>query len=85
VHPTSEGITRAESDHWGGDWVEEAFRKFGITVVPSAKPKSDLYRELLSMLNAHRCRCWIIFEPNAIIRPGRGVTIRLEDGIARTL
>ena len=49
------GITRAESDHWGGDWVAGSFRKFGVTVVPSAKPKSDLYREVLPMLNAHRC------------------------------
>jgi hypothetical protein len=48
-------IIKAESDKWGGDWVGEAFRKQGITVVPSALPKSDMYRELLPMLNAHRC------------------------------
>jgi hypothetical protein len=51
----SYGITRAESDRWGGDWVGEAFRKHGITVEPCAKPKSDLYREVLPLLNAHRC------------------------------
>ena len=49
------GVTRAESDHWGGDWPIEAFRKHSITVAPSAKPKSDLYRELLPALNANRC------------------------------
>ena len=49
------GIHKAESDKWGGDWVGEAFRKQGITVTPSAAPKSDIYRELLPMLNAHRC------------------------------
>ena len=27
------GIKTAESDRWGGDWVGEAFRKRGITVV----------------------------------------------------
>jgi hypothetical protein len=48
-------IIKAESDKWGGDWVGEAFRKQGITVVPSALPKSDMYRELLPLLNAHRC------------------------------
>ena len=48
-------ITKAESDKWGGDWVGEAFRKQKIMVVPSALPKSDIYRELLPMLNAHRC------------------------------
>ncbi len=49
------GITKAEADRWGGDWVGEAFRNQGIKVVPTAKPKADIYRELLPMLNAHRC------------------------------
>jgi hypothetical protein len=48
-------IARAESDKWGGDWVGEAFRKNGITVAPSAKPKSELYGETLPLLNAGRC------------------------------
>jgi hypothetical protein len=48
-------VTRAESDRWGGDWVAESFRKAGITVAPSARPKSDLYVEILPMLNATRC------------------------------
>jgi hypothetical protein len=50
----SYGVTKAESDKWGGDWVGEAFRKQNITVVPCAKPKTDIYRELLPLLNAHR-------------------------------
>lgn len=49
------GLHKAESDKWGGDWVGEAFRKQGVTVTPSAAPKNDIYRELLPMLNAHRC------------------------------
>ena len=48
-------VTRAESDKWGGDWVGEAFRKNGITVEASAKPKSEIYTEVLPMLNAGRC------------------------------
>jgi hypothetical protein len=48
-------VMQAESDRWGGDWVGEAFRKQNIRVVPSAKPKADLYREALPLLNAHRC------------------------------
>ena len=43
------------SDKWGGDWVGEAFRKYNITVEPHAEPKSDIYRELLPLLNARRC------------------------------
>jgi hypothetical protein len=48
-------VSRAEADKWGGDWVGEAFRKHGITVAPSAKPKSEIYVETLPMLNATRC------------------------------
>jgi hypothetical protein len=48
-------ISRATSDKWGGDWVPEAFRKYNITVEPHAEPKSDIYRELLPLLNARRC------------------------------
>jgi hypothetical protein len=32
----------------------ERFRARGITYVPAEKPKSDLYRDLLPILNAHR-------------------------------
>jgi hypothetical protein len=51
----SYGVSRATSDKWGGDWVLEAFRKFNINVEPHAEPKSDIYRELLPLLNARRC------------------------------
>lgn len=51
----SYGVFKAESDKWGGDWVGEAFRKQGITVEPCAKPKSDIYKEVLPLLNAHKC------------------------------
>ncbi len=51
----SYGVTRAESDKWGGAWVTEAFKKHNITVTPTAMPKSDIYREVLPLLNGHRC------------------------------
>jgi len=49
------GISRADADKWGGDWVGEAFRKRSITVAPSARPKSEIYVELQPLLNGHRC------------------------------
>jgi hypothetical protein len=49
----SYALSKAEADKWG--WVGEAFRKRMITVTPSARPKSEIYTELLPMLNAHRC------------------------------
>jgi hypothetical protein len=51
----SYGVREAEADKWGGDWVIEGFRKHGVTIKPSAKPKSDIYRELLPLLNARKC------------------------------
>ena len=48
-------VRSAQSDKWGGDWPIEAFAQHKITVTPSAKPKSDLYREALPMLNQNAC------------------------------
>jgi hypothetical protein len=51
----SYGIHRCESDKWGGDWVGEAFRKQNITVVPCAKPKSQIYIDVLPMIMSRKC------------------------------
>jgi hypothetical protein len=51
---TTYGIGRATSDKWGGQFPIEHMAKLGITVEPSAKPKSDLYRELLPLVNSRR-------------------------------
>ena len=50
------GISRAQSDKYAGDWPLQAFAKNGIRLEPSAKPKSDLYLELLPLLNGGRCQ-----------------------------
>jgi hypothetical protein len=47
-------LTRAISDKWGGQFPIEQMKKHGIFVEPSAKPKSDLYIELLPLLNSGR-------------------------------
>lgn len=48
------GVTRVTSDRFGGAWVSEAFRKHGVAVEPAALTKSDLYRELLPLINSGR-------------------------------
>jgi hypothetical protein len=48
------GIERATSDKWAGQFPIEGMSKHGIRVEPSAKPKSDLYREVLPLLNSQR-------------------------------
>jgi hypothetical protein len=50
----SYGITEVRGDRYGGEWPAERFRVHGITYVPAERPKSDLYRDLLPALNAHR-------------------------------
>jgi len=50
------GVSQVQGDRYGGEWPVEVFRKAGITYEASAKPKSDLYREMLPILNACRCR-----------------------------
>lgn len=57
-------IHSGEADHWGGDWVAQAFRKHNVTIMQCAKPKSQIYLELLPMINARRCG--LLDHPRAI-------------------
>ena len=50
----SYGITRVQGDRYGGEWPVERFRAHGVEYEASEKPKSDLYRELLPLLNSAR-------------------------------
>lgn len=47
-------VTRVTGDRWGGDFVQEQFRKRGIAYQPSEKTKSELYAELLPLINSQR-------------------------------
>jgi hypothetical protein len=49
-------ISRAQSDKYAGDWPLQAFAKHNIRLEPSAEPKSNLYLELLPLLNGGRCQ-----------------------------
>lgn len=46
------GIRSVQGDRYAGEWPREQFQKQGITYMASAKPKSDLYRDLLPKLNS---------------------------------
>jgi hypothetical protein len=48
-------INEVTGDRYGGEWCREPFRKQGIKYLLSEKPKSDLYRDLLPMLNSGQC------------------------------
>ena len=44
--------TTVYGDRYGGEWPREQFRKHGVNYEPSDKSKSDLYRDLLPLLNS---------------------------------
>ena len=41
-------------DRYAGEWPRERFREHGITYEPAAKPKSDLYRDMLPVINSRK-------------------------------
>jgi len=45
-------ISKVEGDKYSGEWVTQAFRDFGVTYNPTAKPKSELYLTLEPMVLA---------------------------------
>ena len=48
------GITRVIGDKYAGEWPRARFAEHGIAFEQSARPKSDLYCDLLPLLNAKR-------------------------------
>ena len=47
-------ITKVLGDHYGGEFVKKPFRKHGIRYEVTKQPKSDLFRDLLPLLNSGR-------------------------------
>jgi hypothetical protein len=47
-------LTRVCGDRYAGEWAREPFRKRGIAYEPSEKPKSDIYRDMLPLLNSRK-------------------------------
>jgi hypothetical protein len=47
-------ISKVTGDRYAGEWPREQFRKCGIQYELSSKPTSDLYRDLLPLLNSRR-------------------------------
>jgi hypothetical protein len=48
------GITQVVGDRYAGEFARELFAKHGIRYEPSARTKSELYRELVAPINAGR-------------------------------
>jgi hypothetical protein len=50
----SYGIAKVVGDRYAGEWPRERFLVHGVLYEPAAKPKSDLYRDLLPALNSRK-------------------------------
>ncbi len=48
----SYGISTVIGDHYAGEWPRERFSTYGITYRPAKKSRSDIYLEMLPMLNS---------------------------------
>ncbi len=51
----SYGLSKVYGDRYGGEFCRELFRKFGITYEPSDLSKSEIYRDLLPIINSKVC------------------------------
>jgi hypothetical protein len=50
----SYGLREVEGDRYAGEWPAERFRMHQIEYRPAEKPKSDLYKNFLPILNSRR-------------------------------
>jgi hypothetical protein len=53
---TSYGIGTVSGDRYAGEWPREQFSKRNITYRPSERVKSDIYRDMLPILNSRKCQ-----------------------------
>jgi len=58
------GVSKVVGDRYAGEWPREQFSKCGITYDASARPKSDLYRDALPLLNS--CRLDLLDNPKMV-------------------
>lgn len=48
------GVSKVLGDRFAGEWVREPLRKHGVSYDASAKPKSDLFRDALPLINSRK-------------------------------
>ena len=67
------GVAKITGDKYAGEWPRARFAEHGIEFEQSARPKSDLYRDLLPLAQrpSHRAA-----RPAALVRPACGLERR---------
>ena len=53
---TDYGVSAVTGDRYAGEWPREQFRKHGVEYQLSDRPRSDLYRDLLPILNSRQAK-----------------------------
>jgi hypothetical protein len=48
------GISAVTGDRYGGEWPREQFRKLGVQYELAGRPKSDLYKDFLPLVNSRQ-------------------------------
>jgi hypothetical protein len=49
------GVTKVTGDRYAGEWPREQFKKRNVDYEPSERVKSDIYRDMLPLLNSRKC------------------------------
>lgn len=49
------GVTKVHGDRYAGEWPRQQFRKHGIDYEPSERNRSEIYGELLPLINSGKC------------------------------
>ncbi|MEO7189493.1 MAG: hypothetical protein ABI051_00405 [Vicinamibacterales bacterium] len=62
------GCSSATADRWGGQFPVEGLSRFGVSVRPSERVKSDIYLELIPLVNSRRVR--LLDEPRLLTQLG---------------
>jgi hypothetical protein len=60
----SYGISEVTGDRYAGEWPRERFRNSGITYKPSERNRSEIYLELLPLVNSKRA--WFLDSPRLV-------------------
>jgi hypothetical protein len=47
-------VTKVCGDKYAGEWPREKFREHGVVYEPAARPKSDLYRDIVPLINSRK-------------------------------
>ncbi|MBT9490726.1 MAG: hypothetical protein IV093_24740 [Rubrivivax sp.] len=50
----SYGLSEVTGDRYAGEWPREAFRRHGIAYKLAEQPRSQLYQDMLPLLNSQR-------------------------------